>query len=105
MDIVLEVVDTFALDYAYAYLLPAGPAPFDLAGSGLKNQTLDTLASTWIYEPASTYLNFAPSAAAYMSAWPRDYIWRQFISLFAITWYASLLHHPPPPSTSSPTTP
>ncbi|OBT48096.1 hypothetical protein VE00_00945 [Pseudogymnoascus sp. WSF 3629] len=90
MDIVLEVVDTFALDYAYAYLLPAGPAPFDLAGSGLKNQTLDTLASTWIYEPASTYLNFAPSAAAYMSAWPRDYIWRQFISLFAITWFFGL---------------
>lgn len=97
MDIVLEVVDTFALDYAYAYLLPAGPAPYDLAATDLKNQTLKAVASsasTWIYEPASTYLNFAPSAAAYMSAWPRDYIWRQFISLFAITWYASIFSAP-----------
>jgi lathosterol oxidase len=89
MDIVLEVVDTFALDYAYAYLLPAGAAPYDLLNHGA-NGTISALASTWEYKPASTYVNFLPSAAAYMSAWPRDYIWRQFISLFLITWYVSV---------------
>ncbi len=86
MDIVLEAVDTYALDYVYAYLLPAGPAPFDLLGNGLKNQTVDVLTSTWKFVPASTYVSFAPRAAAFLSAWPRDYIWRQFISLFLITW-------------------
>jgi len=90
MDIVLEVVDTFALDYAYAYLLPAGPAPYDLLSHGV-NGTISALASTWEYKPASTYVNFLPSAAAYMSAWPRDYIWRQLLSLFLITWYVFCL--------------
>lgn len=94
MDIILELVDTFVLDHAYAYLLPAGPAPYDLS-SNAANATVSALTSTWQYEPASTYLNVLPTAAAYMSSWPRDFIWRQFISLFLITWYASPASKPP----------
>jgi lathosterol oxidase len=87
MDIVLEVIDTFVLDKTYAKLLPAGPVPYDLVNGGASNATLNAHTSTWHYKPASAYIGFEPTEAAYMSAWPRDYLWRQFISLFLITWY------------------
>jgi lathosterol oxidase len=86
MDIVLEVCDTFALDYAYASLLPAKPAPYDLLKDGISNSTVAAALSTWQYTPATSYFTLQPSDAAYLSAWTRDNIFRQFISLFLIVW-------------------
>lgn len=95
MDVVLEIFDTFTLDRLYATLLPLTP-------SMLAFSTIDPLATspnaTWssmreaatpaayTFQPASQYLSFEPSSYAYMSRWPRDNIFRQFISLFLITW-------------------
>lgn len=83
MDVVLEIVDTFIGDYAYAALHPAK----SLQGSfdPTSNATVGHL-STWQYEPATKYLYLEPPEAAYMSAWPRDNIYRQSLSLYLITW-------------------
>jgi len=91
MDIALELCDTFFFDYVYSAVLPAQPAPFGLE-TGFGNSTLGYLkaASTWHYEPASKYLNWAPRDAAWMSYWPRDNAYRQFISLFLVMWYFRL---------------
>lgn len=87
MDIVLEVIDTFVFDYVYAAILPARPAPYDFL-SGASNATYGgAAASTWRYQPASKYIGFEPREAAYLSSWQRDNLYRQFISLFLITWY------------------
>lgn len=87
MDIVLEVLDTFVGDHVYAALHPAKSllSDFDPAS----NATTEPL-SAWRYEPATAYLHLEPSKAAYMSAWSRDNIYRQTLSLFLITWYAQL---------------
>ncbi|MCJ1449275.1 MAG: c-5 sterol desaturase [Stictis urceolatum] len=39
-----------------------------------------------LYKPASQYLKLEPSQYAYMSALPRDNVWRQGITLYLITW-------------------
>lgn len=86
MDIVLEVVDTYALDYLYSAILPAHPAPYDLK-HGASNATLDFKASsTWQYTPSTKFITLEPSEAAYMSQWTRDNAYRQLITLFFITW-------------------
>lgn len=86
MDIVLEVLDTYAFDYAYAYFLPAKPAPYGFGDVNGANSTAQTL-SSWQYKPATHLFSLEPSQAAYMSAWPRDNIYRQAISLYLITWF------------------
>lgn len=102
MDVVLECLDTFVLDHFYAKALPlrSSPAVFDPISTltaGFKGYDNDTFAaqtglaqavgkSAWQWEPASPYLSFEPSEAAWMSRWDRDNIWRQAISLYAITW-------------------
>jgi Delta7-sterol 5-desaturase len=83
MDIVLEVVDTYLGDQIFAWVLPARPGPVDFPH--LANAT-DQLQSTWQYKPATKHLYLEPSSAAYMSAWPRDNIYRQAISLYMMTW-------------------
>ena len=91
MDLILEVVDQYAFDYAYAYLLPAKSIEVssEFLANGA-NRTAEIIGNAWSYTPASTYLwSMIPTAAAYESAWPRDYIVRQFLSLWAITWYVS----------------
>lgn len=85
MDIVLEVADTFLLDRLYAKLVPAGPAPYDLSKDDIATNA-STTASLWQYKPATSVFTLLPSPEAYMSAWPRDNLLRQFISLFFITW-------------------
>lgn len=94
MDIVLEVFDTFLGDRIYAALLPASLSSSTtfLAGKDDANSTLSFFgdAQSYVYEPASTYLYLEPSKYAYMSAWPRDNIYRQTISLYFITWYVAL---------------
>lgn len=105
MDIVLDIFDEYALDAVWAKLVPASAfAPLANASVVQKaaiNATAyipivapGSLSSTWShlvsYLPhpplsADTLVDPALSALASTSAWPRDYIWRQAISLFAIT--------------------
>jgi Delta7-sterol 5-desaturase len=96
MDIVLEIFDTFVLDRVYAAALPASAsstvsqyvkhvatASFSSmreAGTQLPQQ------SQWQYEPSTQYFSLEPSHWAYESSLPRDNIYRQFFSLFMITW-------------------
>ncbi len=86
MDVALELTDTFISDYIYAALYPAQPAPYDFPDLQAHNATPPTF-STWQYKPATALFSVQPSQAAYMSAWPRDNIYRQAISIFLITWY------------------
>lgn len=92
MDIVLEAFDTFLFDPIYATLLPANiPAPSPNATfSSLKEASTPYLSTTWQFQPASEYLSFTPSKYAYMSAWPRDDMRRQFVTLFLITWCVTI---------------
>jgi lathosterol oxidase len=85
MDIVLEVTDTFIADYVYAYLAPALPAPYDFPKGVSANASAQTF-SSWVYTPATQFIQFQPSQAAYMSSLPRDNILRQTITLFFIYW-------------------
>lgn len=83
MDVVLEITDSFIGDYVYAWAHPANPAaPYDYLDAS--NATAH---SSWQYKPASTFFYIEPSQSAYMSAWDRDNIFRQGISLFMITWF------------------
>lgn len=82
MDVVLEIVDTFAGDFLYAALLPAKPVPYDFPDVPANA----TSQFQWSYKPSTAFLDLEPSKYAYMSAWPRDNIYRQAISLFLITW-------------------
>ncbi|KAI0840620.1 C-5 sterol desaturase [Hypoxylon sp. FL0890] len=83
MDVVLEIADTFVGDYAYAWAHPAQSTPYDFLDN-TSNSTQHT--STWQFKTANPYFSFTPSKYAYMSAWDRDNIYRQAISLFLITW-------------------
>ncbi|KAK1979758.1 fatty acid hydroxylase superfamily protein [Colletotrichum cereale] len=91
MDVVLEVVDTFVGDKLYAALLPAHAASYDFPHHAA-NATAQLL-SIWHYKPSTYMLYLGPSEAAYMSAWPRDTILRQFTSLFLVTWIFGLLNY------------
>lgn len=105
MDIILEIADTLFLDRIYSAALPLHPSvssfdPVSTLTASLKG--FDTYNSTgygslegaggervrsgWTYEPATQYLPIQPSEYAYMSRWDRDNIWRQAVSLYAITW-------------------
>ena len=92
MDIVLEVCDNYAFDYAYAYLFPLKQVAYssEFITNGV-NKTMEAIGNAYQHVPSTSYLNMTPGAAAYATSWPRDYVFRQFISLFAITWYDSSL--------------
>ena len=83
MDIALELVDHFVLDYAYSAVFPAHPAAFKVAGMNVT--TAQTL-SSWEYKPTSFLFYLEPSVYAYSSSIPRDNVFRQAFSLFLITW-------------------
>lgn len=92
MDIILELWDTFIGDRLYSTLLPTSlsssvgfPAFVNAANSTL---SLFGAAEPFIYEPATQLIHLEPSKYAYLSAWPRNNIYRQFTSFFLITWYA-----------------
>lgn len=91
MDIVLEVVDTFVGDRIWASVLPA---PHLQAGPG-SNVTAPL--TSWEYKPTSPRFYFEPSQYAYESAWARDYVFRQAVSLFFITWCVKSSHRSPSP--------
>ncbi|KAK5654146.1 hypothetical protein OQA88_7577 [Cercophora sp. LCS_1] len=88
MDVVLELTDTFMFDYMYAWLLPAKLHDFpDHAALNASARSF----SQWEYKPATSFISFEPSEAAYTSAWDRDNILRQSLSLFLIMWIFGLL--------------
>jgi lathosterol oxidase len=94
MDIILELWDTFIGDRLYSSVLPASlsssvslPAFANVANSSL---ALFGASEPFVYEPATQMLHLEPSKYAYLSAWPRNNMYRQFTSFFLITWYAPL---------------
>ncbi|KAF2143044.1 uncharacterized protein K452DRAFT_326223 [Aplosporella prunicola CBS 121167] len=97
MDLVLEGLDTYLFDYLYAFALPS-PVATNAVKAASVNGTyaggipeMPSPQNSWSYEPASTYLQFQPSEYAWMSRWARDNMFRQFTSLFLITWLFGLL--------------
>ncbi|KAL8674611.1 MAG: hypothetical protein Q9168_000986 [Polycauliona sp. 1 TL-2023] len=94
MDIVLDVFDTFLFDRLYATALPRSPTA---GGSGSHMMATDptfTFSSMRELPTAGRSLNhfwnLEPSQYAVQSAWPRDDIWRQTLSLYLITWIFGL---------------
>ncbi|KAI1117120.1 hypothetical protein F5Y14DRAFT_404883 [Nemania sp. NC0429] len=79
MDVILEIWDTYLADYVFAHAHPARST----ASSYL--DAYNMTASSWQYKPASAYIELEPSKYAFMSAWDRDNIVRQAISLWSIT--------------------
>lgn len=92
MDVVLEVFDLLVGDRLYAAALPAtlstklSPALSTFIEDANNTLALFGDAQSFKYQPATSYLYIEPSKYAYMSAWPRDNIYRQAFSLFLITW-------------------
>ncbi|GFP58974.1 hypothetical protein ACSS6W_008249 [Trichoderma asperelloides] len=89
MDVVLEVTDTFIADHVYAYLFPLKAALYNFPDAAA-NASAKAL-SSWTYEPATQYIQFEPSQAAYMSSMTRDNIYRQGATLFFITWIFGII--------------
>lgn len=88
MDIVLEVFDTLFLDRVYATALPTSSTPYTALKAGNATSTHTSVhGSPTAINFLSNFLRLEPSQFAYKSSWPRDYIWRQVISLYLITWY------------------
>ena len=85
MDVILELTDTFVADHVYAWLFPQGSDSSD-SPSYLLSSYSNRRRTDWKYEPASALIHFEPSPAAYMSALDRDNVYRQFITLFLLTW-------------------
>lgn len=86
MDIVLEVLDTFVGDYLYATLHLAHHAPYDFPNPPSNETQTEQVFSAWVYKPSTSVFALTPSQYAYQSAWPRDNIYRQALSLFLIVW-------------------
>ena len=94
MDIVLEAFDTYLFDPIYAKVLPASSTSF--VTQYVKHAASATFSSMRemgtqppqqsVFTPASQIVNFIPSHWAFASALPRDNMYRQFLSLFTITW-------------------
>jgi len=94
MDVVLELFDTYALDYLYASVLPLTPAQRAwTAIDGIFSEPNATWSSmremstpAYDFHPASQFFSVEPSSYAFMSQWPRDNMYRQAVSFFLITW-------------------
>lgn len=84
MDIVLEVVDYYFADQAYAALLPLTTSDLDHLHVNYTHMKPRT--SSWEYTPSTHLFYLDPTRAAYESIWDRDNVYRQALSLFLITW-------------------
>lgn len=90
MDIVLQVFDTFLFDRLYAALLPTSGATssYPSVKDGAASTTFSSMREMpTAYQAATQYLQLAPSQWADMSAWPRDNVYRQALTLYLVTWY------------------
>lgn len=89
MDVVLEVFDTFLFDRLYATVLPSSMVSYNRTiGFKNVNPTLSSMREipTGLPAPSNFLFQLEPSEYAYMSAWPRENLWRQGLSLYLITW-------------------
>lgn len=93
MDIVLEIFDTYIADYCYAKALPASGGSFlTETVKAVASSTFSSLregataAPVFSYQPSTSFFTLEPSQYAYQSAWPRDSVYRQALSLYLITW-------------------
>ncbi|KAI9864602.1 MAG: c-5 sterol desaturase [Trichoglossum hirsutum] len=95
MDIVLEICDTVFFDRLYATVLPTSSEILNSflrsSGMGANATFLGMPAVAYQYKPSTKYIHLQPSEWAYMSVWPRDNIFRQFISLTLMTWFFGLI--------------
>ncbi|KAA1467305.1 hypothetical protein DENSPDRAFT_832318 [Dentipellis sp. KUC8613] len=96
MDIVLDLFDEYLLDAAWARIVPLDafggvPALSKAAANASSFVPYVAPSSTWnqfvsyLPHPPLPHLNATVPAAHAISAWPRDYIPRQLLSLSAIT--------------------
>lgn len=93
MDIILELWDTFVGDRLYSAILPTSLSssvalPAFVNAASNTSLALFGADKPFVYEPATHLIHLEPSKYAYLSAWPRNNIYRQFTSFFLITWYA-----------------
>lgn len=95
MDIVLEIWDTFIGDRVYSALLPLSlSSTVSLPGlTNAANSSLSLFGASkpFVYEPATQLFRLEPSKYAYLSAWPRNNIYRQFLSFFLIVWIFGII--------------
>ncbi|KAH9989030.1 fatty acid hydroxylase [Russula vinacea] len=95
MDLVLSVADEYLLDKAWAFIVPASVF---VTSSRVVNISQSSLAPPIALPPTSWHHNlvshlphppfpstYDPSTLTTVSAWPRDYIPRQLISLSVVT--------------------
>ncbi len=92
MDIVLQIFDTFLFDRFYTAVYPASSMFYTENAVKQATATFSSMREMpTIVHPTTQFFHLAPSQYAYMSQWPRDNIWRQFLTLYLITWYATCL--------------
>ena len=85
MDIVLELIDTFIADNAYAYFFPIQLGSSVLPKETVANSSIREI-SPWKWQPATKLFHVEPSQNAYMSSLTRDNPYRQLVTLYLITW-------------------
>ncbi|MCJ1406422.1 c-5 sterol desaturase [Ptychographa xylographoides] len=93
MDVVLEIFDHFLFDRMYAQLWPASSlqSPKDTVINAATSTFSSMRETPTAHASASQFLQLEPSSFAYLSAWPRDHLWRQVLSLYLITWLFGLV--------------
>jgi len=88
MDVVLEVFDTFLFDRFWTTVYPASSWKYTENIVEDATTTLSSMRELPTAIHASTqFFRLEPSRYAFMSEWPRENIWRQFLTLYLITWY------------------
>src|SRR5437016_2704955 len=96
MDLVLKIADDLILDRVWAKLVPLSAFGIDSLNATTKFLPLTSSSSTWsqlvshlphpplsCHDSASIYTN--PQSQPFVSAWPRDYVPRQLLSLSLLT--------------------
>lgn len=85
MDLILHYADEYVLDRVWGHLVPAPDAALNVLATQVANNGSTLLPPS----PAPTWgpltAKVAPAAAQLVSAWPRDYVPRQLISITVLT--------------------
>lgn len=91
MDMILDIVDTHVLDSVYTRLLPVSAfLPRDGILSNVTQSTAASASSLYSYIPHPPLPPLAAAFASSQSAWPRNYLPRQLLSLFVLTYIGIL---------------
>ncbi|KAI9826811.1 MAG: c-5 sterol desaturase [Thelocarpon impressellum] len=95
MDIVLELFDAVLFDRMYAALVPASASwaasPLAVAAGHATFSSVREAPTDYHYRPATQLFALPPTEWASRSAWARDNIYRQAVSLYLITWLFGLV--------------